>query len=73
MNILNYVSRLNGILTDMECGSTDAADARVQIAKLNAEAERSNLPTVGFTDAQLSEIEELYEEESSSYEEESSY
>lgn len=73
MNALDYVRRLNEVLQGAEYGNYDADNAKVQIAKINAEAERSGLKTVSFTDEQLTEVEELYEEESSSsyYEDES--
>ena len=74
MYALDYVRRLNEVLQGVEYGNYDADDAKLQIAKINAEAERSGLKTVSFTDVQLFEIEELYEEEEdSSYEDESYY
>lgn len=73
MNALEYVGRLTEILEQLKNGNYDADDAKLQIAKINAEAERSGLKTVSFTDTQLVEVEELYgeEEEDSSYEDES--
>lgn len=72
MNALDYVSRLNEVLEQVKDGNYDADDAKWEIAEVNAEAERSGLKTVSFTDVQLFEIEELYEEEEDeSYEDES--
>ena len=73
MNALEYISGLRTILSDMECGNNDVADARELIKKLNETASASNLTTITFTDAELESVEELYEEESSSSYEDDSY